>query len=541
MSAICWFRKGLRLHDNPALSHAVAVAEQHGGVVYPLFILDPTFWKGGTVGKLRAQFLIDALSDLDASLRRVGSMLYIARGKPDEVLPKLYKQWDIHTLTFEADTEPYAKSRDAAAKKAAESAKVEVAMFHSHTLHDLDMYLKRNKGEAPTTYGAFNKIFAKLPSVPQPEPPVTSIPSAPDSADDDAMFRPSSGTKHNGKEDDTASHVPTLSELGYDPIEPPQKVLYPGGETEGLLRMDSHLERKAWIRNFEKPKTSPNSLEPDTTVLSPYLKFGCISSRRFYHGLKAVYKGGHHSSPPVSLEGQMLWREFYYLVGHATPHYDRMEGNPICRQIPWDNDPKVLTAWEEGRTGYPWIDAIMTQLRNEGWIHHLARHAVACFLTRGDLWQSWEKGAAVFDRLLLDADWSLNNGNWMWLSCSSFFYQYFRCYSPVSFGKKTDPEGAYIKKHLPILRKFPKKYIYEPWTAPLDVQKKAGCIIGKDYPKPTVDHKEVSKVNMDKMHKAYDKHKEKHNNGSGGGGSGSGTKHNADGGQKSPSKKARTS
>ena len=93
-------------------------------------------------------------------------------------------------------------------------------------------------------------------------------------------------------------------------------------------------------------------------------------------------------------------------------------------------------------TGFPWIDACMMQLKQEGWMHHLARHAVACFLTRGDLFVHWEAGAAVFDRELVDADWALNNGNWMWPSCSCFFYQYFRVHGPVSFGKKYDKEGA---------------------------------------------------------------------------------------------------
>jgi cryptochrome len=102
----------------------------------------------------------------------------------------------------------------------------------------------------------------------------------------------------------------------------------------------------------------------------------------------------------------------------------------------------------------------MIQLKQEGWIHHLARHAVACFLTRGDLYISWERGKEVFEYLLLDADWSLNAANWMWLSSSSFFYQYFRVYSPISFGKKTDPNGDYIKKYIPKLSKFPSKYIY---------------------------------------------------------------------------------
>lgn len=106
----------------------------------------------------------------------------------------------------------------------------------------------------------------------------------------------------------------------------------------------------------------------------------------------------------------------------------------------------------------------MTQLRYEGWIHHLARHAVACFLTRGDLWISWEEGMKVFEELLLDADWSVNAGTWMWLSCSSFFQQFFHCYCPVKLGQKADPNGDYIRRYLPILK------------VRIDIHKKFGCI-----------------------------------------------------------------
>lgn len=168
-----------------------------------------------------------------------------------------------------------------------------------------------------------------------------------------------------------------------------------------------------------------------------------------------------------------------------------------------------MQAWKEGQTGFPWIDACMAQLRAEGWIHHLGRHAVACFLTRGDLWQSWEKGAAHFEEELLDADYALNGFNWLWLSCSGFFYQYFRCYSPVAFQKKNDPTGAYIRKWLPLLRKLPDKYIYEPWKAPTAVLGQAGIKLGETYPRPIVDHAVVSKENMEKMSFAYAMHKEK--------------------------------
>lgn len=99
-----------------------------------------------------------------------------------------------------------------------------------------------------------------------------------------------------------------------------------------------------------------------------------------------------------------------------------MLGNAKCKQINWDNDPAMVEAWANGQTGYPTIDATMRQLKQEGWIHHLGRHLVACFLTRGDLWQHWEAGAKVFERELIDADWAINNANWQWLAASRFFY-----------------------------------------------------------------------------------------------------------------------
>ena len=121
----------------------------------------------------------------------------------------------------------------------------------------------------------------------------------------------------------------------------------------------------------------------------------------------------------------------------------------------------------------------------------------------------WEVGAKHFEAELLDADYSLNGFNWLWLSCSGFFYQYFRCYSPISFQKKNDPNGNYIRKFVPELKDLPSKYIYSPWEAPDDVLKKAGVKLGKNYPKPVVDHATVSKENMNRMKQAYDAHKKR--------------------------------
>jgi cryptochrome len=282
-----------------------------------------------------------------------------------------------------------------------------------------------------------------------------------------------------------------------------------GGETEALRRVRWTIdEREEWAAGFRKPETSPNSLEPSTTVLSPYLKFGCLSPNLFFHKLRAIeakYQG-RHSLPPESLTGQMMWREFFYMCSYVTPNFDKMVGNPRCRQIPWDWDRGIVQKWRDGQTGYPFIDAIMTQLKVQGWIHHLARHAVACFLTRGDLWQHWEAGMQVFDELLIDDDWAINAANWLWLSCSCYFYFFYRCYSPVTFGKKTDKNGDYIRRWLPVLAKMPAQYIYEPWEAPHSVQVAAGCVVGRDYPVRIVIHEVASKRNMERMRQAYSEH-----------------------------------
>jgi cryptochrome len=256
----------------------------------------------------------------------------------------------------------------------------------------------------------------------------------------------------------------------------------------------------------------PRLAERSTTALSPYLRFGCVSARTFYWRLQDdVYAARpKHALPPVSLHGQLLWREMFHLNAFAVPNFHQMEGNPLCRQVPWAEGAEAdrrLAAWEAGATGFPWIDACMAQLREEGWLHHLARHAVACFLTRGDLWVSWERGRDVFDRLLVDSDPALNSANWMWLSCSAYFYQYFRCYSPVAFPKKYDKRGAYVRRWVPALAEMPDAYIYEPWKAPRAVQERAGCVVGRDYPLPIVDHREASQENMERMKAAYDAHK----------------------------------
>uniref|UniRef100_A0A8C5QEW6 Cryptochrome circadian regulator 2 n=1 Tax=Leptobrachium leishanense TaxID=445787 RepID=A0A8C5QEW6_9ANUR len=484
--SVHWFRKGLRLHDNPALLAALRGARS----VRCIYILDPWFAASSSGGINRWRFLLQSLEDLDTSLRKLNSRLFVVRGQPADVFPRLFKEWGVTRLTFEYDSEPFGKERDAAIMKLAKEAGVEVIVENSHTLYDLDRIIELNNHSPPLTYKRFQAIISRMDLPRRPCPSVTS----------QQMDACRAEIKRNH---DATYGVPSLEELGFqcDNLGP---AVWPGGETEALARLDRHLERKAWVANYEKPRMNANSLLASPTGLSPYLRFGCLSCKLFYYRLRELYqKVKKNSPPPLSLYGQLLWREFFYTAATNNPKFDQMEGNPICIQIPWDRNPQALAKWAEGKTGFPWIDAIMTQLRQEGWIHHLARHAVACFLTRGDLWNSWECGVKVFDELLLDADFSVNAGSWMWLSCSAFFQQFFHCYCPVGFGKRTDPSGDYVRRYLPVLKDFPSRYIYEPWNAPISVQKEAKCVIGVDYPKPIVNHAEASRLNIERMKQTY--------------------------------------
>lgn len=484
-NVVHWFRKGLRLHDQPSLREGLINSTTWRCV----FILDPWFAGSSNVGINKWRFLLQCLEDLDANLRKLNSRLFVIRGQPADVFPRLFKEWKVTHLTFEKDPEPYGRIRDQNITTMAQEMGITVICRTSHTLYNLEKIIKKNGDKTPLTYKQFQSILATMEPPPPPQPTITpellKNSSTPISEDHDEKYG-----------------VLTLEELGFD-TEGLKPAIWQGGETEALIRLERHLERKAWVASFGRPKMTPQSLLPSQTGLSPYLRFGCLSARLFYQQLTDLYKKIKKANPPLSLHGQLLWREFFYCSATNNPNFDRMLNNPICVQIPWDVNPEALAKWANGQTGFPWIDAIMSQLREEGWIHHVARHAVACFLTRGDLWITWEEGMKVFEELLLDADWSVNAGSWMWLSCSSFFQQFFHLYCPVRFGRKADPNGDYIRRYLPVLKNFPTKYLHEPWTAPEKIQIATKCIIGKDYPLPMVNHQDVSRINLERMKQVY--------------------------------------
>lgn len=552
---IYWFRTDLRLHDSPALQAALDLKPD---VLYPIWCWDSHYVYRARVGPNRWQFLIDCQNDLSASISKINknSKLFVLREPAITLLPKLFKAWNITHLVYEIDTDSYAKVRDEEVQRLAKAAGVEVIAKSGRTLWDSEEIVKANNGK-PTM--SMQQLLGAAGKVGDVAKPIDTPKSLPDPGKIDIKRiehvnpdpQPDINGKYRDRDDESFTvglagsngdfGAPTMKELGFAEATTQHR----GGETVVLESLRKAFQDEDYIGTFAKPNTSPAAFEPQSTLLtSPYLHFGALSCRYLYHrALDVVEKRRKEkkpvTEPPTSLTGQLIFRDMYFAAQAALGwSFGQTYNNSHCRFIPWhlpskvdietglitgeyeiddENKEKEFQRWAHGKTGFPWIDAIMRQLRQEGWIHHLARHSVACFLTRGGCYISWERGAEVFEELLIDHESACNIGNWQWLSCVAFYSQFYRCYSPIKFGQKWDKEGNYIRKYVPELSAIPAKYIFEPHKAPIQDQKKAGVRIDGDgsesekdglklYPKPMFDFGQQRDICLDGMKSAYDVH-----------------------------------
>ncbi|XP_052809529.1 cryptochrome-1-like [Mya arenaria] len=484
---IHWFRHGLRLHDNPALLNAV----EDGGELYPIFIFDGEVAGTRTAGYNRMRFLLESLRDLDEQFIKDGGRLFVFIGHLVTILSKLFRELSVSKLTFDADVEAIWHERDTQVRRLCEEYNVECVEKVSHVLWDPQVILQNNGGNPPLTFSLFNKVATAVGDPPRPvaSPDLSKI-TFKIKSDHDELFG-----------------IPDINSLGVFAESEEQDQRHndwKGGESKALVLFQHRMRVEAMA--FSCGNVMPNQTFPAVAgpplSLSAYLRFGCLSIRKFYWALRDTFvQLNPRKAFTISVIGQLVWREYFYTMSVNNINFDKMESNPICLNIPWHEDKEKLRRWEQGETGFPWIDAIMKQLKSEGWIHHVCRHATSTFLTRGDLWLSWEEGLKVFDKYLLDADWSVCAGSWMWMSSSAFekTLQCLKCYCPVRYGRKMDPAGVYIRRYLPVLKDMPLRYLFGPWKAPKSVQEKARCVIGEDYPEPMVDHGKASTENYSRM------------------------------------------
>lgn len=188
---------------------------------------------------------------------------------------------------------------------------------------------------------------------------------------------------------------------------------------------------------------------------------------------------------------ELIWREFYQAVLYHFPGLVHSSYREEFDSMPWKFSAKQFDAWKEGRTGYPIVDAGMRQLNQTGWMHNRVRMVVASFLTK-DMRHDWRKGAAYFEEKLMDIETASNNGGWQWSASSGVDPKPLRIFNPRLQSERFDPQGTYIRQYVPELRRVPATFIHAPYTMPPLLQKELGCIIGRDYPKPIVDHRSAS-------------------------------------------------
>lgn len=453
-TAIVWLRRDLRLHDHPPLVAALARHER----VVPAFVLDPALLHGRFASAPRTAFLLDCLRELDAAMRERGGGLVVRHGEPAAELRALAETTRARAVYWAADATPYALARDRRVCAALRAVGVEPVPGPGTFVADLRR--PRTRGGRPfTVFTPFHRAWIALERRPVHRAPRT-LPPLPRGL-------------HRGA-------VPSLRDLGFGPAGAalPDPAAVPG---EAAAR--AALAR--WLASdLAAYGERHDHLAGGTSRLSPHLRFGTLSAREVEQ--RAARRGGAGAAAFVR---QLAWRDFYAHVLLHHPQNRLHEHQPPMRALAWDDDPALLAAWQEGRTGCPLVDAGMRQLRASGWMHNRARLVAGSFLTK-DLQLDWRAGEAWFMRWLLDGDVAQNNGNWQWIASVGVDPApvFRRLLNPALQQRRHDPDGAYVRRWVPELRGVPDERLAEPWRMSDAEQEAAGCRIGRDYPAPVVDH-----------------------------------------------------
>lgn len=451
MTGLVWFRRDLRVHDHPALH---AGAERHERLI-PVFCLDDRLLQGPNRSGARARFMLSCLEELRLRLRDLDCDLIVVRGRPELVLPELAAAHGVDEVLACADVSPFARRRDATTAGALRQVGARLELLPGLFAVD-DLGGLRTGNGAP--YSVFTPFYKRWLQAPRraPLPAPRALPPLPD------------GIK--------ISPVPTPAALGIPDRSPPGWI---PGERAARGRAANFLE-EGMADYADRHDTLG---DPGTSGLSPYLHFGCLSPRELESRLPL-------GPGADALQRQLCWRDFYAHVLLFNPGNARVEHQErYRRRIEWTRSEPLFEAWRHGRTGYPLVDAGMRELAATGWMHNRARMVVGSFLVK-DLGIDWRWGERWFMRTLLDGDEANNNGNWQWIASVGVDTQPAgrRIYNPTLQQRRFDPDGHYVRRHLPELAGVPDAYLAEPWTMPPELQREVGCVIGVDYPAPVVDH-----------------------------------------------------
>ncbi|GAA4793171.1 deoxyribodipyrimidine photo-lyase [Actinomycetospora chlora] len=439
-TAIVWFRRDLRVRDQPVFEAAAGRAQR----ALAVFVLDEKLL--GPSGAARRTFLYRSLRDLDASL---DGRLLVVRGDPAEAVPKLAGAVGASSVHVAADFGPYGRERDEAVEKALADRDVELVRTGSPYAVEPGKITKSD-GDPYRVYTPFSREWGKRDK---------GAPADTDASTVDWMdpSEKKGGPRAVKVPDDESveAELPTAGEqAAHDYWE---------------AFVDEHLE------DYDDLRDRPD--RPGTSRMSVYLKYGVIHPRTLLAGVGGSGKGA------TSFRNELCFRDFYAAVLWFFPRSARENFDPKFDAMTYDGGKAAeerFRAWQEGCTGFPAIDAAMRQLRGEAWMHNRMRMAVASFLVK-DLHLPWWRGARHFLDLLVDGDLPSNQHGWQWAAgTGTDAAPYFRVFNPVTQGERFDPQGDYVRRWVPELAGIEGKKVHQPWK--LDEPP-------ADYPAPIVDHK----------------------------------------------------
>lgn len=388
-------------------------------------------------------------------------------GDPLQVLSGLFAEVSAEAIFAEEDYSPYARTRD---QKVSEH--LPLHLTPGLTVHPPGSVVKSD-GSPYTVFTPFSKAWMAQPWPGTPLPAPQEIPTP---ANVNSEGIPTESGSTNG-------------------------ILFAPGEKEAHRRLAAFSESA--IYQYQEDRNRMDL--PATSTLSPYLRFGMLSARQ---AAAAARKAQDQAVNEVFQRGaetwlnELIWREFYIAILYHFPFVRQTAFRPTFRKLPWINNKDDFAAWTQARTGYPLVDAAMRQLVNTGWMHNRARMISASFLVK-DLLVDWRWGERWFMQHLIDGDPAANNGGWQWSAgTGTDAAPYFRIFNPVLQGRKFDPVGNYIRRWLPELADIPARFIHNPWEMPAEMQVQLGCVIGRDYPAPVIDHAFARQRALDVYRKA---------------------------------------